>query len=113
MNILSLVSFGLSIYLLNQNLSQIDYPLINFITINNLINYFYIIIFNFYYNEYVMICVFITSFKLALDILVKHPFYDVSIPGEENQIYIFGAINWYLLFNFIRGFLNIINLINP
>jgi hypothetical protein len=112
MNILSLVSFGLSIYLLNENLNQIDYPLANFLAVNNLINYFYIIIFHIYYNKYVLICVFITSFKLALDILVKHPFYDISIPGGENQVYIFGAINWYLIFNFIRGVLNIINLIN-
>lgn len=111
MNIFIIASFCLTTYLLKDNLQQINYNLSNFFTIGNLINYLYILIFHFYYQKYVILCIFITSFKLVLDIIVEHPMYQLDIPDNQNQIYIFGAIIWYLLFNFLRGLLNILSLI--
>ena len=111
MNILSLFSFGLNIYLLHDNLSKINYDFCNFLTLSNLINYLYILIFHFYYNNYVLICIFITSFKLSIDILLNHPMYQLNIQESQNQAYIFGAIMLYLLFNFFRGFLNVLSII--
>lgn len=109
MNILSLFTLGLTLYLLIDNLTKINYDFSKFVNSLNLINYLYIIFFHFYYNEYVLFCILITSMKLALDIISEHPMYNLL--DDQNDIYIFGAVIWYLLFNFIRECLNLISLI--
>lgn len=111
MNILFLFSFGLNIYLIYNNLAKINYDFRNFLTLSNFINYLYILIFHFYYNKYVLLCIFVTSIKLTFDILVTHPMYQLNVRGSESQVYIFGAIMLYSIFEFFRGFLNILNTI--
>ena len=111
MNILQLISLGLTTYFLIDNLNKINYNFTNLLTLFNFINIGCIFFFYFYYNQYLLIPIIITSLNLGTQIIKSHPLYNFNLPDTNNQLLIYAFVISYLIFNFFRGLLNVVTII--